>query len=132
MEILWWTVRLDEAREVCRRSLEMLGRAETPARIFLMGGMGAIAALANDIDAALSVLDEMQQIPVPPHPALIQSRSRAAGSTAVISRRSETSMTGSTFKFGPPGRRRVIRKANSQASHVLRNFVGLPADHDHG
>jgi len=74
--ILGWTVRPEESSEVCRRGLRLLGQADSPVRIFLMYVMAGQAALANDLNAALPVLDEVQQLAVPPHPAVMKTVSQ--------------------------------------------------------
>ncbi|PWU04658.1 MAG: hypothetical protein C5B51_16385 [Terriglobia bacterium] len=77
VEIYWWTERLEEAREVCRRGLESLGSTLSPARIFLLYAVAGISALANDMDTAgLSLIDEVERLPVPPHPAVIRAAVR--------------------------------------------------------
>lgn len=74
--ILLWTVRPDEAREICRRGLELLGEIMSPIRIFLMYGMAQGAVLANDIDSGIAIFNELQQIPVPPDPAAMRLAAR--------------------------------------------------------
>ncbi|MBI4907436.1 MAG: protein kinase [Acidobacteria bacterium] len=76
VEILWWLERLDDARNVCRRGLELLGPVEGPTRMFLLGASAGVAALANDIGAALPMLHELARLPLPPDPKLIARAAR--------------------------------------------------------
>jgi tetratricopeptide (TPR) repeat protein len=74
--IFAWTVRSDEARNVCQRGLGLLGSTESPTRIILMYILALSAVLADDITAALSMFNELEQVQVPPHPAVIRTVSQ--------------------------------------------------------
>jgi tetratricopeptide (TPR) repeat protein len=81
VEIYWWTVRLEEAREVCTRGLKMLGQTEHPLRLFLTYAMGGgLAALANDIDTAIPLFRAVEGVAIPPDPLLVRT---AAGLRAM-------------------------------------------------
>jgi len=57
-----WAIRIHEARDVCRRGLELLGSTKAPARISLSIEMARAAAVAGDIEAALSIISEAHGI----------------------------------------------------------------------
>lgn len=68
-----WTVRLDDAREVCRRGLALPGAAGAPASFILTYTMALMAVLANDIDVGLPVFNELQQVQMPSIPLVVRS-----------------------------------------------------------
>jgi tetratricopeptide (TPR) repeat protein len=63
-----WTVRLDEARDVCRRGLALLQGSQSPAGFQLAGMMAVCSVLANDAEAGLAVFEQLQKVPLPPDP----------------------------------------------------------------
>ena len=75
-EIHWWAERLEVAREVCRRGLEVLGTTMAPTRIFLLYAIGGTSALLNDMGNSSSLLDEAQRLPLPPHPVVVRAAMR--------------------------------------------------------
>jgi tetratricopeptide (TPR) repeat protein len=70
LEVLWWTVRLEEAGGVCRRALDALGTAESPLRPLLLFAAASLAALSNDMAAARPLLDQACTLPVWTAPGL--------------------------------------------------------------
>ena len=74
--IYGWTVRLDEARDVCRRGLALPGAAASPAGFMLSYGMAWLSVLANDIEAGLPVFTQLQQVQLPPIPPVVRAVSQ--------------------------------------------------------
>jgi serine/threonine protein kinase/tetratricopeptide (TPR) repeat protein len=71
-----YTVTLEQALEVCRRGLASLTTPESPTRTILMYVRAIAAVLADDIDFGVSVFNELEQVQVPPHPAVIRTVSQ--------------------------------------------------------
>jgi tetratricopeptide (TPR) repeat protein/predicted Ser/Thr protein kinase len=60
--IFSWGLRLGEARELASRALNMLGPEISPRRIGLLGAQALCAVCSGDPDAALALLEDIQQI----------------------------------------------------------------------
>ncbi|MGA2131117.1 MAG: protein kinase [Bryobacteraceae bacterium] len=57
-----WGVRLAEGLEVASRALDMLGQEASPRRIALLSGKALCAACSGDTDAALQLVEQIEQI----------------------------------------------------------------------
>ncbi|MBV8903516.1 MAG: hypothetical protein JOZ22_07760, partial [Acidobacteriia bacterium] len=68
-----WTVRPDDARNVCERGLQMAGPAESATRIILMYEMAISAVIANDIEPGIATFDAVQKMQIPQGPAVIRT-----------------------------------------------------------
>lgn len=70
--ILLWRLQLQQAREVARRALGLLGAEESPLRMALLSGKAIAASCSGEPDTALALLDEVQQSqPKSQHPFMI-------------------------------------------------------------
>jgi tetratricopeptide (TPR) repeat protein len=68
-----WAMRMDEARNVCGRGLELLGSTQVPVRMSLLWLMAAVAATADDVKGALSIAAEAERLQPPSEPATLRA-----------------------------------------------------------